>query len=107
MFMSFSPRGAIAAKAAHLLARDDGQLFLGEDFFPWIILAFGAAMVVGNLLALLRPPAGTPRGDPAEGGIDDTAAPGDPQRPPVGRALVLMVVGLAAAVWGLASLLGN
>ena len=39
-----------------VFAADDGQLLLGDDFFPWIALAFGAAMVVGNVLALVRPP---------------------------------------------------
>jgi hypothetical protein len=69
------------------LAQDDGQLFLGEKFFPWMILAFGAAMVVGNVLALVRPP--------GEGG-----------RAPVGRAAAMIVVGVLASIWGLASLVG-
>ena len=73
---------------ALLLAADDrsGALFLGEDFFPWMILAFGAAMVVGNILALVRPAA-------------------DGQRAPVGRAAAMIVVGAIAAVWGAVSLL--
>ena len=71
-----------------LVAQDDGggTLFLGDDFFPWIVLALGAAMVVGNVLALIRPP--------ADGG-----------RPPVGRAVVMIVLGGVAAAWGIASLL--
>ena len=72
------------------LAQDDLEPFLGEDFWPWMILAFGAAMVVGNALALLRPPEGEDAGG---------------RRPSVGRAVVLIAVGLAAAAWGLASLL--
>lgn len=87
-----------------LLAQDDSTLFLGEDFWPWMILAFGAAMVVGNVLALLRPP---------DGGVDVTEAPGRSSqsgeqqrpRPPLGRTVVLIAVGLAAAAWGIASLL--
>ena len=73
-----------------VLAQDDFEPFLGEDFWPWMILAFGAAMVVGNALALLRPPAGEDAGG---------------RRPSMGRAVVLIAVGLAAAAWGLASLL--
>lgn len=69
-----------------LAAEDDSTLFLGDDFFPWMILAFGAAMVVGNVLALVRPP--------TDGGSA-----------PVGRAVTMIVVGLVAAGWGLASLL--
>jgi hypothetical protein len=70
----------------HLLGQDGGTLLLGEDFFPWIILAFGAAMVVGNGLALIR------------SSRDGTSIP-------VGRALAFIAFGLLAAVWGLASLL--
>ena len=32
-------------------------MFLGEDLLVWLVLAFGGAMLVGNLLALVRPPA--------------------------------------------------
>lgn len=64
----------------------DSTLFLGEDFFPWMVLALGAAMVVGNGLALLR---GRRDGVPV----------------PAGRALVMVALGAVAAAWGLASLL--
>ncbi len=69
-----------------LLAQDGGTLLLGEDFFPWIVLALGAAMVVGNLLAVVR---STRDGAPV----------------PMGRALAFVALGGVAAVWGLASLL--
>ena len=71
-----------------LLAADDGQLFLGKNFFPWMVLAFGAAMVVGNVLALVRPP-------------------GDKPRASAGRAGAMIAVGLVAAGWGIASLLAG
>lgn len=75
------------AGASRLLASDSGgTLLLGDDFFPWIVLALGAAMVVGNVLALVRPP--------SDGGSA-----------PIGRAVAMIVVGLVAAVWGIASLL--
>ncbi len=92
--------GAATAGKLAVLAQEDSQLFLGEDFWPWMILAFGAAMVVGNVLALLRPPAeGTGRGGgPAAGATTR-------ERPPLARSIVLIVVGLAAATWGIASLL--
>ena len=32
-------------------------MFLGEDILIWIVLAFGGAMCVGNILALVKPPA--------------------------------------------------
>lgn len=69
--------------------QDDAQLFLGEDFLPWMVLAFGAALVVGPLLAWFRPP----KDGPADA------------RPPAGRTAAMVVIGGVAAVWGLASLL--
>ena len=66
-------------------------MFLGEDLLPLLVLALGAAMVVGNGLALLRPPA-----NPKEGELE---------RAPVGRSVVMVAVGLLAGTWALASLL--
>ena len=86
-----------------LLAEDDPVLFLGEDFLPWMVLAFGAALVVGNLLALVRPPNRDGADDGAGGESDTSSAPGE--RPPMARTLVMIAVGLVAAGWGLASLL--
>lgn len=79
-----------------LVAQDD-VLFLGEDFFPWMVLALGAAMVVGNVIALVRPPSGQAEGTPRGG-----ARP----RPPIARSAVMIVIGLVAAAWGVASLVG-
>lgn len=59
--------------------------FLGDGFFAWMVLAFGAAMVVGNVLALVRP---SKEGEQA----------------PLGRAVAMIAVGAVAAVWGIASL---
>jgi len=91
----------VPADVSLLLAQDDGMLLLGNDFLPWIVLALGAAMVVGNVLALVRPPADRPGSASARGG-----APADaPSGPPVVRAGVMIVIGAIAAIWGLASLL--
>ena len=68
-------------------------MFLGEDLLPLLVLALGAAMVVGNGLALLRPPP-----TPKEGELD---------RAPVGRSMVMVAVGLLAGIWALASLLSG
>ncbi len=68
-----------------LVAQDSTPVFLGKDFFPWMVLALGAALVVGNALALLRP--------------KPDAGP-----PPLGRALAMIGLGLVASVWGVASL---
>jgi hypothetical protein len=66
-------------------------VFLGQDLLPLLVLALGAAMVVGNGMALIRPPAA-----PKDGELE---------RAPVGRSLVMVGVGFLAAVWALASLL--
>ena len=64
---------------------------LGNDLLQWLILAFGGALALGNLLALVRPrPAGND---------------GDPVRPPLLRSLTMVVLGTLAAIWAFASLL--
>ena len=69
-----------------------GRVFLGEDLLAWLVLAVGAAMAAGNGLALFRPPEQR-RND------DDLA------QAPVGRAVVYIVIGVVAAIWGLATLI--
>lgn len=77
----------------------DDLFLLGDDFMPWMVLAFGAALVAGNLLALVRPP----KRDAASEPDVDTALPAS--RPPLGRTLVMIAIGAVAAAWGVASLL--
>ncbi|MGH9276966.1 MAG: hypothetical protein ACRD12_02495 [Acidimicrobiales bacterium] len=71
----------------------DSRLFLGEDLLAWLVLAVGGALAVGNALALVRPPA--------------KAREGELPRAPVGRSLVMLIVGLLASIWALASLLAS
>ena len=66
------------------------ELFLGNDLLPWLVLALGGALVVGNGLALVRPP--------------ERSREGELARAPVARTVVMIVVGLIAAVWALATL---
>lgn len=68
------------------------QVFLGENILAWLVLAIGGALAVGNALALARPPKDTPKGELS--------------RAPVGRSVVMLVVGVVAAVWALATLTG-
>lgn len=68
----------------------ESQLFLGRDFFPWMLVAFGAALVAGNALAWFRPP-------PAAGG----------RRPPLSRTLVMVALGALLLLWGVASLVAG
>jgi hypothetical protein len=68
-------------------------VFLGEDLLPLLVLALGSAMAVGSALALLRPPP-----EAAEGAL---------ARAPLARSLVMIAVGLLAAIWALASLVSG
>ena len=66
-------------------------MFLGDQLLTYLLLALGGALFFGNALALVRPPRQVRDGELA--------------RAPVGRSVVMMVVGLVAAVWALASLI--
>lgn len=82
-------------------------MFLGENLLPYLVLAMGAALAVGNLLALMVPRQSSTTISSTDGdGDGDTAAePGDLERPPIGRSLLMIVIGSLAALWAIASLL--
>ena len=65
-------------------------MLLGDDLLPLLVLALGAAMVLGNVMAIVRPPKETKEGELA--------------RAPVARSLMMAALGFVAAVWALASL---
>ena len=69
----------------------DTPVFLGEDLLAYLVLALGAALFVGNLLAVVKPP--------------DQPKEGDLGRAPIGRSVAMAVLGLVAALWALASLI--
>lgn len=68
-------------------------MFLGDNLLAWLVLALGGALAVGNVMALVRPPA--------------SRADSDLAKPPVARTVVMAVIGLVAAIWALASLIGG
>ena len=68
-------------------------MLLGDDLLPLLVLALGAAMVVGNGLALVRPP--------------DRPKEGELGQAPAGRSVVMITIGLLASVWALASLVSG
>lgn len=74
-------------------AAEQTPVFLGEDLLAWLVLALGAAMAAGSILAVLRPPEQPKDGDLAQA--------------PVGRSVTMAVVGALAAIWALASLVAN
>jgi hypothetical protein len=77
------------------LAIDENEtpVFLGEDLLAWLVLALGAAMAVGSVMAIVRPPE-----QPKEG---------DLTRAPMTRSVTMAVVGALAAIWALASLVAG
>jgi hypothetical protein len=68
-------------------------LFGGPDLLLFLVLALGGALVVGNVLALVRPPE-----RPREGELT---------RAPVVRSIGMAVLGAIAAIWALATLLAR
>ena len=66
-------------------------MLLGDNLLPLLVLAIGGALVVGNGLAIVRPPA-----RPKEGELS---------RAPLSRTVGMIVIGLVATIWALASLL--
>jgi hypothetical protein len=67
-----------------------GQL-LGPNFLQFLLLALAGALVVGNVAALVRPPA-------KRSGEQDLA------QAPVRRSLVMIGIGLVVVIWIIASL---
>ena len=65
-------------------------MFLGDDLLPYLVLALGGALLVGNGLALFRPPP-----EPKDGELT---------RAPIARTALMMVIGLVATVWAVATL---
>ena len=65
-------------------------MFPVDDLLPLLVLALGAAMLIGPFLALVRP-----RQEVKEGELE---------RPPLARSLAFMAVGLVASIWAVASL---
>ena len=78
-----------------VFAQESPSLFLGEDLLAYLVLAFGGALVVGNVAAIVRPPS---RDDRPEGELE---------RAPVARSLAMAAVGLVAFAWALISLLAD
>ncbi len=69
-------------------------MFLGEDLLAYLVLAFGGALFVGNLFAVVRPP---------ERQLDDSNL----ERAPIARSLVYAAIGFVAAIWAVASLVSG
>lgn len=68
-------------------------MFLGDQLLAYLVLAIGGALLVGNVLAIVRPPAEAKEGELA--------------RAPVARSVAMALIGLVATIWALASLVSG
>ena len=59
-----------------------------------LVLAFAGALVVGNVLALVRPPVRRVPGDKL----------GPPTKPPMTRSVVMITIGMVVVIWVIASI---
>ena len=73
-------------------------MFLGENLLAYLVLALGAAMCVGNVLAIVKPPNSTKKPKHASDDLD---------RAPIARSIMMALVGGVAAAWALVSLLSG
>ena len=73
------------------MASSLGAVLGGPEILAYLVLALGAAMAVGSVLALVRPP--------------ESRQDGDLEQAPVVRSLAFAAVGIVASLWALASLL--
>ncbi len=67
-------------------------MIFGENLLALLVLAIGAALAFGNLMALIRPRS------------EDQVGEDELARPPLARSIAMIVLGLVAAIWALASL---
>ncbi len=70
-----------------------GEGLLGDDLLLFLVMAMGAALFLGNVLALIKPP---PR--PKEGEL---------ARAPKGRTLLMALIGFVALMWSLGSIVAK
>lgn len=69
------------------------ESLLGDDLLQYLVLAMGGALLVGNVLALVKPPAQRKEGELAVA--------------PRGRSILMAVIGLIATLWALGSLIAG
>ena len=68
-------------------------MFLGENLLVLLALAFGGALAVGNFMALINT-----RGAPKDS---------DHEKPPLGRTIVMILLGLIVSIWAIGSLIAG
>lgn len=78
--------------AVVVLAEESFAPFLGDDLLVYLVLALGAALVAGNVAAIVRPPS---RPQQADDRLEQA---------PITRSLMMAGIGLVASLWALVSL---
>tara|TARA_B110000014_G_scaffold230386_1_gene191835 strand:- start:263 stop:469 length:207 start_codon:yes stop_codon:yes gene_type:complete len=68
-------------------------MFLGENLLVLLALAFGGALAVGNFMALINT-----RGAPKDS---------DYEKPPLGRSVLMILIGLLVSIWAIGSLIAG
>jgi len=69
-------------------------MFLGDDLIVWLLLAMGAALFAGNLMALIRPP-------------ERRQSETDLDRAPRSRSISMALIGLLVAFAALGALIAK
>ncbi len=84
-------------------------MFGGPDLLVWLLLAFGGALFIGNVLALVRPPAKRTARPPSREATkrriteDDLKAVTLAKAPKL-RTIAMASVGFIVSLWAIASL---
>lgn len=84
-------------------------MFGGPNLLVWLLLAFGGALFIGNVLALVRPPGKRPTRPPSRNTVkrriteDDLKAVTLAKAPKL-RTIAMASVGLIVSLWAIASL---
>lgn len=87
-------------------------VFGGPDLLVWMLLAFGGALFVGNVMALVRPPAKRSARPPARETAkrritEEDLATVALAKAPKARTIAMAAVGFIVSVWAIATLLGR
>ena len=69
------------------------MLLGGPDLLRYLVLAMGGALLVGNVMALVRPP--------------EKAQEGDLDKAPVARSVAMAALGGVAVLWAIATMVAS
>ena len=84
-------------------------MFGGPDLLVWLLLAFGGALFIGNVMALVRPPAKRVVRPPSRGVTNRRITEDDLKavtlaKAPKLRTIAMASVGFLVSIWAIASL---